>query len=435
VATIEWVNHASFVLRQGDVALLSDPWLSGTAFNDGWELLLPSEFTPADVGRVSHLWFSHEHPDHFSPPVLKQIPEDIRRRTRVVFQRTSDQRVTEYCRKLGFPVTEVADGEWHQLGPEVRMTIGRVPFYDSWALIEAGGVRILNLNDCVLNRPRDLARLARRVGRVDLLLTQFSYANRVGGPGDVELRREAAAEKLDWVSQQLAALNPKYCIPFASFSVFAHEENAYLNDERNTVDAAVEVIARHGVTPVVMAPGDVWTIGDEHDNAPAMSRYGKAFDVTDRPLRTHESVALDELLALATEYRNRVYDRNNRALLRLAALPPLRVGGPITIHLTDLDRVVRFSTADGLTPIDLSPDRAAIALHSQSLAFTLRFDFGVDTLSVNGRFTGTPSAYRRLLRAFAVSVLNNNGRTLSFRLLLDPWLVRRSFDRFVLRAS
>ncbi|HEY4867052.1 MAG TPA: hypothetical protein VIK45_16215, partial [Candidatus Dormibacteraeota bacterium] len=67
--------------------------------------------------------------------------------------------------------------------------------------------------------------------------------------------------------------------------------------------------------------------------------------------------------------------------------------------------------------------------------FTLKFDFGVDTLSVNGRFRGTAAAYRRLLRTFAVSVLNNNGRHLQFRLLTDRWLVRRAFERFVLRAS
>jgi hypothetical protein len=38
-------------------------------------------------------------------------------------------------------------------------------------------------------------------------------------------------------------------------------------------------------------------------------------------------------------------------------------------------------------------------------------------------------------RTFSPSILNNNGRGLSFRLLADPWLVRRAFDRLILRAS
>jgi UDP-MurNAc hydroxylase len=432
---IEWVNHASFVQRHGDVALLSDPWLSGTAFNDGWELLVPSLFTPADVASVTHIWFSHEHPDHFSPPVLKKIPAEVRERVQVVFQASPDQRVAKFCRSIGFTVQEVRDGEWFSLGPDFRIMVGRVPFYDSWSLTEAGGVRMLNLNDCVLHREIDLRRLVKTVGSVDLLMTQFSYANWVGGPDDVALRLEAAQEKLDWVAKQLAAIKPTFCVPFASFSIFAHEENAYLNDERNSVADAVQVIERYGVTPVVLYPGDRWTVGVQHDNAEAIKRYAEADDVSNRPLRSHASVPLENLRQLAEDYRQRVRSRNNRALLWLASWPPLHVTGPILIYLWDLDTVVRFDLAHGLQPVNLPAERAAVAMHSQSLSFTLKFDFGVDTLSVNGRFRGTAAAYRRLLRTFAVSVLNNNGRHLQFRLLTDRWLVRRAFERFVLRAS
>lgn len=61
--------------------------------------------------------------------------------------------------------------------------------------------------------------------------------------------------------------------------------------------------------------------------------------------------------------------------------------------------------------------------------------WGADTLSVNGRFRASAAGYRRMLRTFGPSLLNNNGRELAFRLLADPWLVRRAFDRFILRAS
>ena len=432
---IEWVNHAGFVQRHRDVALLSDPWLSGTAFNDGWELLVPSLFTPSDVASVTHIWFSHEHPDHFSPPVLTKIPAEVRQRVQVVFQTSPDQRVAGFCRSIGFTVHEVRDREWFSLGPHFRIMVGRVPFYDSWSLTEAGGVRVLNLNDCVLHREIDLRRLVKTVGSVDVLMTQFSYANWVGGPDDVALRREAAQEKLHWVAKQLGAVKPTLCIPFASFSIFAHEENAYLNDERNSVDDAVEVIERCGVTPVVLYPGDRWTVGAQHDNAEAIKRYAEADDVSNRPLRSHTSVRLEDLLRLAEDYRQRVRDRNNRALLWLASRSPMHIGGPILIYLWDLDTVVRFDIHDGLQTVSLPAEGAAVAMHSQSLSFTLKFDFGVDTLSVNGRFRATPAAYRRLLRTFAVSVLNNNGRQLQFRLLTDRWLARRAFERFVLRAT
>ena len=141
---------------------------------------------------------------------------------------------------------------------------------------------------------------------------------------DEALRREAAQEKLHWVAKQLGAVKPTLCIPFASFSIFAHEENAYLNDERNGVDDAVEVIERCGVTPVVLYPGDRWTVGAQHDNAEAIKRYAEADDVSNRPLRSHTSVRLEDLQRLAEDYRQRVRSRNNRALLWLASSSPMR---------------------------------------------------------------------------------------------------------------
>src|SRR5689334_18249713 len=83
MTVIEWVNHASFIVRSDGTSLWCDPWLFGPAFNDGWELLAPSEHGAADIADVDALWFSHVHPDHFAPRVLKAVPKDVRRTTPV----------------------------------------------------------------------------------------------------------------------------------------------------------------------------------------------------------------------------------------------------------------------------------------------------------------------------------------------------------------
>ncbi len=36
---IEWVNHAAYLLRAGDFELLTDPWLYGPVFQEGWDLV------------------------------------------------------------------------------------------------------------------------------------------------------------------------------------------------------------------------------------------------------------------------------------------------------------------------------------------------------------------------------------------------------------
>ena len=87
---MEWVNHASFIIRSGSVALLCDPWLHGTVFNEGWSLQSPTKLSYNDFANITHIWFSHEHPDHFNPPNLKKIPEQYRRKIKVLFHHTKD---------------------------------------------------------------------------------------------------------------------------------------------------------------------------------------------------------------------------------------------------------------------------------------------------------------------------------------------------------
>jgi L-ascorbate metabolism protein UlaG (beta-lactamase superfamily) len=65
---IEFLNHASVLVSNEQVSLLSDPWYQGDAFHKGWNLI--HEFSDDEIinllGRVTHIWISHEHPDHFS---------------------------------------------------------------------------------------------------------------------------------------------------------------------------------------------------------------------------------------------------------------------------------------------------------------------------------------------------------------------------------
>lgn len=425
---VEWVNHAGFVLRGAHAALLVDPWLSGSAFNDGWDLLVPSVFTPSDVANVTHIWFSHEHPDHFAPAVLRQVPEPVRAVTEVLFQVTPDHRVVESCRRLGFAVRELPDLERYELAEGFEVMVGRHDVYDSWLFCEVDGRRILDLNDCIVQESSDLQRLHSATGDVDVLLTQFSYASWIGSRDEPELREAAASERLLVVARQLEAVRAQWYIPSASFSFFSHEENSYLNDRRNSADDAVEVAERSGALAITLFPGDSWQIGSEHDGGPALEKYRQAFDLRGRPLRRSESVPIEELIDLGSSYAARIRSKNNGLFLRLVRLRPLSIGQPIVIHLSDHDRSVRFDPFDGIQVVD---DRAHdIVMASDSLAFCLRFEFGSETLSVNGRFTtATRADCYRLLNAFGVGALNYRGKSASPRLFLKKEVLVRVLKR------
>jgi hypothetical protein len=60
--------------------------------------------------------------------------------------------------------------------------------------------------------------------------------------------------------------------------------------------------------------------------------------------------------------------------------------------------------------IDKHGGKDFISLHSNSLAFIFDYDYGLDTLHVNGRFMTTPNYLPKIIRTLIIGSLNNTGR-------------------------
>jgi hypothetical protein len=425
---ITWVNHASFVLESGPIRLLTDPWLEGTAFNDSWELLVPSRFEMKDFDQMTHIWFSHEHPDHFAPPVLSKIPRETRKRITVLYQETRDHRVIDFCTELGFKTRELRDGETTDLSDDFHVTCGKVPFYDSWLACEAEGLKILDFNDCIMERRKSLRNLRERFGFIDLLLAQCSYASWYGNADQPERWHKAASRMMDQLLTEIAEVKPRFTIPCASFVRFCHAENQHMNTYINRIDNVTAKIAEQQVSvPVVLFPGEQWTVGAAHDNGPALSLYKAAEESHCQP-RTSQSVSLDEITSLAEQYCQRMLAKNNALLVRLATYVHLLP--QVVFHLSDIDMNLGFDWTHELRPISQGV-HSDITLHSDSLAYLFRFDWGLDTLQVGGRFQADKAGFRKLLRTFCLGSLNNIGRRFGPGLAIDPYFVQRTVTKLI----
>jgi L-ascorbate metabolism protein UlaG (beta-lactamase superfamily) len=421
---IHFVNHASFVVEQGPVRLICDPWIEGTVFNDGWDLLAPSRFRYEDFRGITHIWFSHEHPDHFNPPNIKKIPEDCRREITVLFQHTNDKKVVRHCEKLGFKdVRELRLGDWHEVAPcvQVKCCAANVEWdADSWLCIRTPELTLLNLNDCGIDTPGYAAEVRRQVGRVDVLATQFSYASWQGNPGDKQSRRRRAARVMSTVQCQIQELRPRWVIPFASFVWFCHEENFFMNDEMNRIrDVAGKIAAGSSVTPLVMYPGDSWEVGAAYDSEPAIARYEedlRGIAEGKQPLvRSKQSVPAEALIAMAESFNREclkmaawrlavfhvtLWNLEKHVLgpkvhaLRSAALAVWRVFSgrmePSYVFVSDHGRSYSFSLTDGLRRADRPREECDAALSSDSLAMCFKLPWGGETLRINGRFEAPP---------------------------------------------
>ena len=444
---IEWVNHASFIVDHNGVRLISDPWLFGSAFADSWDLLSPTRFQTGDWASITHIWLSHEHPDHFSPPSLKSIPEEYRRRIVVMTQRTRDRRVASYCRGLGFAqVIEMRSGEWLNLGPEVSVMCQPVKLDDSWLAIRAGDSTVLNLNDCLLGTESEVRGVLAQVGRpIDVLLTQFSFAAWIGNREDQASHDLSARVSRERFMLHARTVQPQWVIPFASYVWFSHEENAFMNDAVNRVqDIVAEVRRSTTITPLVLYPGDTWRPGQPEDpTSRAIEAYVADSEAcATRPRHETRPQTIEELQIVAAGYSRQLL-RFHGPLLRL--LNTLGLLRPTPVWLRDHGKAVMFSMG-GLSVSTLGYAECDVALTSDALAYTLQHMWGGMTLIISGRFEvpsggnidtgGPPQRFKRYVQ-FADDV--NHGWPLHKEILFRlrnalpflqriPWAVRHTPD-------
>ncbi len=422
MAEITWVNHASFVIEKGKTGLICDPWLDGSVFNKGWDLLSPTQWRYEDFKRLTHIYFSHEHPDHFFPSNIQKIPQEVRSGIEVIYQETQDNKVINYCEKLGFKTRALKPFEWTDLGDSMRVQCGPFPPYDSWLLIEVDGQKIFNLNDCQV-KDLDVAKtLLKRTGPIDVLLSQFSYACWLGNPEELEARRATARRALQQISFQIEVMKPKYFIPSASFILFSHEENHYLNDSINQVETAVKhVQAFPNTDAFAMYPGDKWVVGGQHDGNEALRKYAADYRRGVEKYHKSESISRSELEQIAKDHLIRLRSKNNWTCVNLAALPPARMFETVSVYLTDYGHAVHFDIFKGLRDAPgVESSAADIAMSSASFAFVLKHDFGFDTLYVNACFRASREGFRKFERSISLSLLNNTGRAMKPSLLLEP---------------
>ena len=261
---ITWVNHAGYVISYDNINVLVDPWISGTSFNNGWNLLTKSFFPNNLIEKIDYLWISHEHPDHFSTSTLKILNK---KRVKVIFQKTKDKRVANYLNKLGFKVIELDNYKKFSISQNFKVTIIKNDQIDSLSIFELGDKKIINTNDCVLDQNKlDLIKKKTLIKTFDILLTQFSYASWIGNVENNILRKKASLEKIKQIENQIKCFEPKVTIPFASYIYFCHEENKYMNDEITNIDEVKKCIEKNQSLPIFLYPGSTFEIDKDIKN-------------------------------------------------------------------------------------------------------------------------------------------------------------------------
>ena len=427
-SSIRLINHASVKFQFDNIKILTDPWYTGSVFHKSWKLIYQQTENEIlnIIQDITHIFISHEHPDHFSPQFFldKNIKKILlKNRVKILFQETKDKRVKKFLEKQGYICIEVNDGKYFELSNEVKIKIIKFGYIDSSLIIKTPQEKILNLNDCPLNNKEEIEIFKKKHGSFDILLSQFSYAAWKGGKDNSEYRKIAAKEKINTLVNQYKILDCKYAVPFASFIYFSNSLNNYMNDHiNNPVDLYNKI--KNEINVIIMSPNEKQNLKDLTQNPESINFWKSKYQNIDKlPIENFNFTVDYENLKLQYEiYKKKIFNLNSKILIYIASkIKFLNFFQPINIFLLDHNKNYEFSLIEGFKI--KKENISDIKMHSESLSFIFKNDFGFDTLTVNGCFEASKEGFIKSTKSFALGSLNSMGLKLNLGLLLNLKLI------------
>ncbi|MFL6672748.1 MAG: MBL fold metallo-hydrolase [Massilia sp.] len=419
---ITLVSHASVIIDADGIKIWTDPWLLSKAFNNSWSLLGKPAYFPQMLNDIQYLWISHEHPDHFNIPTLKSLPDEFKKRVIVLFQQQNSEKIFEALRSFGFTnFQSLPNRRTVSLPGGVDVYCYQASFGDSCLGVKHGGEVVFNVNDAELSAS-DCRRVLKNLGKVDVVLNQFSLAGYNGYLNYDRVLPTSAKEKLSRLLNNHRDLGAKVTIPFASFVYFSSEDNRFLNRYGNSPQAVATFVQAHGYRVRFLFLGETASVSEitmpeDEGNNRALSRWLELYDqINGFEYTSDPPVALDEIQVLAREFSN--------SLRRYFPAIVLRRVKPLKFYIRDLGLIAEFDLMSGALKQLADPqEHADVLVNSQPLAASFKFPFGFETLAVSGRLL-VQNNFKNWQWLKNITILWNNQLYLRPRYLLNAKLLR-----------
>ena len=414
-SNLKFVNHACYFVETEKSILICDPWLEGLAFNNGWSLL---DNTTSNKEIIQDLisskknifiWFSHEHSDHFSTSFINEFYRLFSSFT-VIFQFTLDKRIIKFLDSKNIPSIEAHNGRKIILDSKLSIFVWSHKNGDSFSLVKFKKKAILNLNDCIVDSKKEAKKISSEIKKksktIDFLFTQFGYANWIGNKEHQKIRLKAATEKLNRILLQNQYFSPNIIIPFASYINFCDEENFYLNEQQNTPSQVKNSFLLKSIRGKILflKPRDVINLEKfnkeskdfEILTSKAIEHWEKLF-LSIKPIELKKDIVkLDILKKEANKYLNSI---NKNFLFLPAFLEMFKLLKPVCIYVKDLDMQINFSYLKNFKKS--TTQIWDVRLNSEVLFNSLKYEYGFNTLKVNGKFeVNNMSSYKNFIYFF-----------------------------------
>lgn len=272
---IQFLSHASALIKSGKTTLIMDPWLIGSCYWRSWWNYPPVDREILRELNVNAVYITHVHWDHWHGPSLKKLfPKD----TLIITHEEPNKRSVNDLKSIGFNnIKLLKHGEKFDLG-DMQITPYQFGLFlnDSALVVETPDIKLFNANDCKIAGAA-LRWIIKKHGPFDFALRSHSSANdRVCYT--LEDSGDFSFDDSEHYSRSFAlfmnAVSPKYAVPFASNHCHLHKDvyslNELVNDPFKLADYLKENELLNDVKLKIMLSGDSWSSESgfeiNHDN-------------------------------------------------------------------------------------------------------------------------------------------------------------------------
>ncbi len=420
---IQFISHASVIIKSGGIKLWTDPWITGKAFNNSWSLLGSPYYSEEMLHDIDYIWISHEHPDHFNFATLESLPEEFKSRVTVLFQTQNSDRVFCELKNFGFKnFKPLTNRKRVYLSEQLYVYCFQAHFGDSCLGVSNGKELIFDINDAELSASEAKKILGELGGHIDVVLNQFSLAGYHGYMDFDKYLPVYAEEKLQRLLRNHRELKANLTIPFASFVYFSCEDNKYMNSYANSPKKVYDFLQANGVHCLFLSEGDVYRLGDKVNDNKGLEKWEDRFNnIENLDYLKPEIVPIQDIQQKAKDFSDAILDKYPKILVSF-----LR---SMTLYIDDLKLCCNFDLKRRrFDVIDLPKEKADIFVNSQPLHYAFTYSWGFETLAEAARVL-IKNNYNKFKLLKNISILYSNEIYLKPRYFFKRRNIRYIFDR------
>ncbi|AFY46626.1 hypothetical protein Nos7524_0720 [Nostoc sp. PCC 7524] len=260
---IEYITHASLLLRAENFSLLTDPcYFLEPFFATNLFHFPPRKLTPEMFGKLDYVYSSHIHVDHSHPETLRQLKNQVD----TVLLPAKRPDLEKRYRDIGYDkIILLQNGETLKLNDSVEVTSYWDDPVDTILLVKIKDKVILHQNDCQLT-PKTLSKIADKfhINYAFLLYTNFANYQPILLYASPEvISRQVAEDEEKFLQYQIdliRILKPEKIIPYSMTLSYCQLDHLHLNGfERMTPTIFINKLLAHlpQAKHWILQPGDI----------------------------------------------------------------------------------------------------------------------------------------------------------------------------------